>query len=79
MKTTNYGEPYTHRITLRLSDKQMEFIAKNCEVMGVSPSDFLRMSVNTAMYLAQETEKKLGGGAGTHENVKADIDDIIQQ
>lgn len=39
----------TNRITLRLNDAQFMFIKQTSDVLGVSPSEFLRMVVNAAM------------------------------
>lgn len=37
------------RITLRLSEKQFDFVKSNSDVMGVSPSEFLRIVINATM------------------------------
>lgn len=37
------------RITLRLSEKQFDFVKSNAEIMGVSPSEFLRIVINATM------------------------------
>ena len=37
------------RITLRLTDKQFDFVKSNADVMGVSPSEFLRIVINATM------------------------------
>ena len=37
------------RITLRLSEKQFDFVKSNADVMGVSPSEFLRIVINATM------------------------------
>ncbi len=37
------------RITLRLSEKQFDFVKSNADVMGVSPSEFLRIVINSTM------------------------------
>lgn len=77
-KTVNLGSPYTHRITLRLTDEQFEFIAKIGKLLDVSPSDYLRMCVNTAM-ITQSTklEEIYKGEVGTLEDVKTNIDDKL--
>lgn len=75
MKTVNYGQPYTHRMTLRLNDEQYDFIVSYSELLGVSPSDYLRMSVNAGMVALKQSQGK--DKVGTNENVKADIDNIV--
>lgn len=77
-----YLKDKNHRITLRLNDTQFEFIRVNCEVLGVSPSDYLRMLVNSFMTIAQSgkdavtktLEERTDAG---RENDKARIDDIV--
>ena len=75
-----YTKDKTNRITLRLNDEQFEFVKGNADVLGVSPSEFLRMVVNSSMALANATEvkiqKSLQEGNG-RENDKANIDDKL--
>ena len=74
-KTVNMGSPYTHRITLRLTDEQFDFIARIGKFLDVSPSDYLRMCVNTAMLTqGSKLDEMMKGEVGTLENVKTDID-----
>lgn len=75
MKTVNYGEPLNHRMTLRLNDEQYNFILECSELLGVSPSDYLRMSVNAGMVSLRQMNEK--GKVGTNENVKTDSNDIV--
>jgi len=76
MNTVNYGTPYTHRMTLRLNDEQYEFILECSKLLGVSPSDYIRMSVNAGMVSIKELQKK-EGEVGTNENVKTDSNNIV--
>lgn len=82
-----YSKDKNHRITLRLNEDQFGYVANNSEVLGVSPSDYLRMLVNSFMAASKLAEKatlqklneeqeNAGGGAG-RENDKADINDIV--
>lgn len=81
MKTVNMGDKYTHRITLRLNDEQFEFVTSVSELLGVSPSDYVRMCINTGLVTQKKgmlintvvTEEE----AGTHEDVKADCNDKL--
>lgn len=85
MKTVNMGSKYTHRVTLRLTDEQYNFLIKVSELLGVSPSDYLRMVVNSGMVQTQGKlgdvlgldENKVKGMVGTHENVKTDSDNLV--
>ena len=83
MKTVNMGAKYTHRVTLRLNDEQYDFLIKVAEVLGVSPSDYIRMGVNSGMVSMQGkvaevlSGNNMKGMVGTYEVVKTDSDDII--
>lgn len=83
MKTTNLGDKYTHRVTLRLNEKQYEFLIKVSSILGVSPSDYLRMTVNSGMVATKNGLDDISNGnvligkVGTNENVKANSDDIV--
>lgn len=46
------------RITLRLTEKQFEFVKSNADLMGVSPSEFLRMVVNMTMTQTERFTRK---------------------
>lgn len=83
MNKVNLGANYTHRVTLRLNDEQYNFLIRVSDMLGVSPSDYLRMTVNTGMVSMKSqlsdltglnTEK---GMVGTNENVKTNSNDIV--
>lgn len=44
-----YTKDKSHRITLRVNDEQFSFVKESSDLLGVSPSDFLRMVVNMTM------------------------------
>ena len=44
-----YTKDKACRITLRLNEEQFEFVKANADILGVSPSEFLRMVVNASM------------------------------
>ena len=83
MKTVNMGAKYNHRLTLRLNDEQYAFIIQVAELLGVSPSDYIRMVVNSGMVSMQgKVDEVMGvtnvkGMVGTNENVKTDSNDIV--
>jgi uncharacterized protein (DUF1778 family) len=69
----------TNRITLRLNDKQFNFVKESADVLGVSPSEFLRMIINSTMVMTDEKAKKgvfskVAGGLG-RANDKSNCDD----
>ena len=90
-KTVNLGAKYEHRLTLRLNDDQYDFIIKVSDILGVSPSDYLRMTINAGMVATKNNieslsngnalggalGKSLEGAVGTNENVKTNINDIV--
>lgn len=53
-----YEKDKKQRITLRLNEEQFAFIAGECDVLGITPSDYLRMLVNTSMYSAKMAKEK---------------------
>lgn len=83
MRTVNLGDKYTHRVTLRLNEEQYEFLIKVSSILGVSPSDYLRMTVNSGMIAMKNGLDELSNGnllkgmVGTNENVKTNSDDIV--
>lgn len=44
-----YIKDKKYRITLRLNEEQFGFVKDSAERLGVSPSQFLRMVVNSSM------------------------------
>ena len=77
-----YTKDKQNRITLRLNDEQFEFIKYNADIMGVSPSEFLRIMVNSTMSVTRKalTDQKVGQffkeGTG-RENDEANQHDIV--
>mgnify|MGYP003291031201 CR=1 FL=1 len=54
-----YTKDKAKRITLRLNDNQFNFVKSSADILGVSPSDFLRMVINASMASrVVEVEKK---------------------
>lgn len=74
-----YTKDKSNRITLRLNDQQFEYVKLNADLIGVSPSEFLRMVVNLSMSTAKMACQKIdemAGGLG-RENDETDIDHIV--
>lgn len=66
------------RITLRLSEKQFDFVKSNAEIMGVSPSEFLRIVINATMSTQKiKIENINDEGVLGRENDKTDSDYIL--
>lgn len=74
-----YTKDKANRITLRLNDEQFDFVKKNADFLGVSPSEFLRMVINASMATtktAVNAINKIGEGLG-RANDKTDINDLV--
>lgn len=78
-KTVNLGDPLTHRLTLRLTDKQFDFLTNVSTLMGTTPSDYLRMAVNASMISSSKAiDKMMKGEVGmSNENIEANKHDIV--
>lgn len=72
-----YTKDKSNRITLRLNDEQFQFVKGNADVLGVSPSEFLRMVVNASMSATKKAMEKIEGGLKGRENDKANSNDIV--
>ena len=76
----NMGTGYNNRISLRLNDEQYNFVIECSELLGVKPSDYIRMSINSGMVALKQKNITLNVNdlyrtieeVGTHENVKTD-------
>lgn len=68
-----YTKDKNQRITLRLNPDQFNFVQEQSELFGVSPSDFLRMIVNTTMAVARKVERE----GDRRENETANKHDIV--
>lgn len=74
-----YTKDKACRITLRLNEEQFNFVKANADILGVSPSEFLRMVVNASMASATalaDKAKQIKEGLG-RENDKTNIDHLI--
>lgn len=69
-----YTKNKSQRITLRLSDEQFDFVRKTAEFIGVSPSDFLRMVITSAMSTEKLMAERNGNG---RENDKTNLDNLV--
>lgn len=74
-----YTKDKSNRITLRLNDEQFNYVKASADVLGVSPSEFLRMVVNASLASSKNLAnsfRHFKEGAG-RENDKANINDIF--
>jgi uncharacterized protein (DUF1778 family) len=77
-----YTKDKNNRITLRLNDEQFEFVKANADMLDVSPSEFLRMVVNSTMSLTKKAMQKANERLEVleevgRENGKTDFDNLI--
>ncbi len=63
-----YEKDKTQRVTLRLTTDQYLFVKASADRLGVSPSDFLRMVINSTMFGQRE---------GDYENQKPGFNDQL--
>lgn len=84
MKTVNYGDKYEKRLTLRLTNEQYDYLVNVSNVLGVSPSEYLRMGINASIFTTgKEVEDMINGvfkvnkGGTSNENVKTNINNQL--
>lgn len=79
-----YTKDKSTRITLRLNEGQFNFVKAHSDMLGVSPSEFLRMVINATMSTTMSnavsdyigdltTDKEVLG----RENDKTDSDNLV--
>ena len=66
-----YTKDKNHRITLRLNDEQFDFVRMNAEQLDVSPSEFLRMVINSSLFAWRKVT--------TSDKLKDAIQDVTYQ
>lgn len=67
------------RVTLRLNQDQFDFVKRSADILGVSPSEFIRMVINSSLALEKATAEKLNsiaGGLG-RANDKANCNNLV--
>lgn len=65
------------RITLRLTDKQFDFVKSNAEIMGVSPSEFLRIVISATMSTQKIKIENINEEVLGRENDKTDFNNKL--
>lgn len=69
-----YTKDKSHRVTLRLNDEQMAFILKDSEMLGVSPSEYIRMVINSSMAVYKKADSSLKAFIKTMEDNRREND-----
>lgn len=73
------------RITLRLSEAQFAHVKNSADMLGVSPSEFLRMVVNLSMATSNKVDEIAGAAAESikkglaegRANDKTSVDNLV--
>lgn len=69
-----YMKDKNYRITLRLNEQQFEFVKASADRLGVSPSQFLRMVINSCMTAFNQGSQGLANMIDNASN----IDDLTE-
>lgn len=72
-----YLKDKTNRITLRLNDRQFEYVRKQSEILGVSPSEYIRMLLNSMISLIDSIEDQVQKEVFGRENDETDSDNLV--
>lgn len=72
-----YLKDKTNRITLRLNERQFEYVKKQSEILGVSPSEYIRMLINSMLSLIDTIEDKVQKEVFGRENDETDCDNLV--
>ena len=54
-----YEKDKKTRITLRLSEEQMDFVLNDCETLGISPSEYIRMLISTCISMSKKLKNQV--------------------
>lgn len=68
----SYEKDKNVRLTLRVNEDLFAFVHKSAQIMGVSPSEYIRIVLNTLRSTANSFEEGFCRG-----NEKTDIDHIV--
>lgn len=71
-----YTKDKNQRITLRLNAAQFQFVQTQAELLGISPSDLLRMMVNASMSVTMKVQHEEKEG-NCRENEVTDKHDLV--
>lgn len=57
------------RLTIRMNEELFNFVKQNADVLGVSPSEYIRLALNSAKSISEKPQGTRGGKG--RENDKA--------
>ena len=65
-----YEKDKKTRITVRVNDDQFNYVSEMATMLGISPSEYIRQTINAGMYGMQHIKKEME----RRENEKTNID-----
>ena len=69
MNAKNLGEKYVKTLQVRLNQEQVDFVNQISDILGITPSEYVRMVINVYM-------SSYGGGL-KNENEQTNSDNIL--
>ena len=54
-----YEKDKKTRITLRLSEEQMNFVLHDSQTLGISPSEYIRMLISTCVSMSKKLKNQM--------------------
>ena len=54
-----YEKDKKTRITLRLSEEQMDFVLNDSQTLGISPSEYIRMLISTCISMSKKLKNQM--------------------
>lgn len=72
-----YTGDKTQRITLRLNPDQMAYVRQSADMLGVSPSDYVRMVINLCMAGTQQAANTMIKEGQRRANEQTSIDNQL--
>ena len=54
-----YEKDKKTRITLRLSEEQMNFVLNDSQTLGISPSEYIRMLISTCISMSKKMKEQM--------------------
>ena len=54
-----YEKDKKTRITLRLSQEQMDFVLNDSQTLGISPSEYIRMLISTCISMSKKLKDQM--------------------
>lgn len=49
------------RLTIRMNEDLFMFVKENADTLGVSPSEYIRLALNSAKSISEKSQSTIGG------------------